>query len=156
MPGAILARRTPNRSTSSMAQSESNAKSSTPQGRERRAHPRVSADWPLEIALTSGSRPGLVQARVRDVSRAGVSFYVDRPIPMMTMLELALDLPTAKGRRLVRGKGAVVRCQKISAAVEHYEIAVFLHELSEGDRRAIESHVRERLGAGAVDPDQDD
>jgi hypothetical protein len=139
-----------------MAKSEPNAKTRAPQGRERRAHPRASADWPLEIALTSGPKPGPVQARVRDVSRAGVSFFVDRPIAMMTLLELALELPTPNGVRKVRGKGAVVRCQRLSAALAHYEVAVFLHELSEADRRAIDSHVRARVEAGALDPADDD
>jgi len=139
-----------------MAKSEPNAKPRPLQGRERRAHPRAGADWPLEIALTSGQRPGLVQARVRDVSRAGVSFYVDRPIAMMTMLELALELPTPKGLRKVRGKGAVVRCQRLSAAVEHYEVAVFLHELSEDDRRAIDLHVGAGLAAGTLGAVDDD
>lgn len=139
-----------------MAKSEPNAKPRPLTGRERRAHPRAAADWPLEIALTSGPRPGLVQARVRDVSRAGVSFYVDRPIAMMTMLELSLELPTAKGRARVRGKGAVVRCQRISAGVEHFEVAVYLHELSEADRRTIDEHVIGCLGAGAALPDDED
>ncbi len=139
-----------------MAKSEPNAKPRPLQGRERRQHPRAAADWPLEIALTSGPRPGLVQARVRDVSRAGVSFYVDRPLAMMTMLELSLELPTAQGRRKVRGKGAVVRCERISAAVEHYEVAVFLHELSEADRRTIDMHVLECLASGSLDPVEGD
>ncbi|HTF86955.1 MAG TPA: PilZ domain-containing protein [Planctomycetota bacterium] len=138
-----------------MAKSEPNAKLRPLQGRERRAHPRAAADWPLEIMLTSGPRPGLVQARVRDVSRAGVSFYVDRPIAMMTMLELSLELPSAKGRQKLRGKGAVVRCEKISAAVEHYEVAVFLHELSETDRRAIDLHVGHGLAAGTLESADD-
>jgi len=133
-----------------MAKSEPKPHSSKTPGSERRAHPRASADWPLEIALTSGPKPGLVQARVRDVSRAGVSFYVDRPIALMTMLQLALELPTPSGRRKVSGKGAVVRCVRLSAAVEHYEVAVFLHELSESDRRAIDTHVREKLGSGEL------
>lgn len=139
-----------------MATSDPNAKPRVTQGRERRAHPRAGADWPLEISLNTGPRPGVVKARVRDVSRAGVSFYVDRPIAMMTMLELAIDLPTPKGERKVRGKGAVVRCARISAGVEHYEVAVFLHELSEGDRRAIDEHVRERIGVGSLDASDDD
>lgn len=125
-----------------MAKSEPNAKPRPLSGRERRAHPRASADWPLEIALTSGPRPGLVQARVRDVSRAGVCFYVDRPIALMTMLGLALDLPTASGKQRITGKGAVVRCERIGPGVEHYEVAVFLHELGEAERRAIDQHVR--------------
>jgi len=93
---------------------------------------------------------------VRDVSRAGVAFFVDRPIAMMTMLDVRLELPTPKGRREVRGKGAVVRCERISAALEHYEVAVFLHELSEADRRTIDLHVRERLAAGAQENVDDD
>jgi hypothetical protein len=135
-----------------MAKSEPNAKPRPLQGRDRRAHPRAGADWPLEISLTSGPKPGLVHARVRDVSRAGVSFYVDRPIAMMTMLELRLELPTSRGPHKVHGKGAVVRCERISAAVEHYEVAVFLHELSEDDRRKIDLHVRDRLASGMLDP----
>jgi hypothetical protein len=139
-----------------MAKSEPNAKPRPLQGRDRRAHPRAGADWPLEIVLTSGTRPGLVHARVRDVSRAGVSFYVDQPIAMMTMLQLRLELPTAQGVRKVQGKGAVVRCERISAALEHYEIAVFLHELSEADRRAIDEHVSDRLASGALAPVDED
>lgn len=147
---------TPRPSSPKMAKSDPNARPRPTQGRERRAHPRAAADWPLEIALTGGAKPGLVQARVRDVSRAGVSFFVDRPIPMMTMLEIALDLPGTGGPRRVRGKGAVVRCERISAALEHYEVAVFLHELAEADRRAIDSHVRMRLADGTLAPASDD
>jgi len=106
-------------------------------GRERRQHPRAVAEWPLVIALPSGRHP----ARLRDVSRAGVSFYLDRPIALMTVLQLNLELPGARAKR-VSGTGAVVRCEKISAQVEHYEIAVFLHEMDEEARAAIEEYVR--------------
>jgi hypothetical protein len=63
----------------------------------------------------------------------------------MTLLQLELDLPAgtsgAKAHK-VRGAGAVVRCERISPGVEHYEVAVFLHDVSESDREALEAHVR--------------
>ena len=78
---------------------------------------------------------------MRDVSRAGVCFFLDRPIPLMTVLELSMSLRVKDGVRKVGGFGAVVRCDKIAKAVDHYEIAVFLHEMAEADRNAIEEYV---------------
>lgn len=110
---------------------------SSKRGAERRAHPRAPADWTVELALAGGSRRG----RLRDVSRAGLSFHTEAPIPMMTVLAVALDLPTPEGHRRITGSGAVVRCQRISPALEHYEVAVFLHDMSEADRAALAAHV---------------
>ena len=113
---------------------------STP-GRERRQHPRAPVDWPLSIKLTAGPNAGEHSARVRDVSRAGVCFYMEHPIPMLTALELELDLPARNGVERIRGSGAVVRCEPIGQGVEHYEIAVFLQHMEEGARAAIARYV---------------
>ena len=109
-----------------------------PTGAERRRHPRAEADWTVEIALDDGTH----RARLRDVSRIGLCFHVERAIPMMTVLQIALDLPVDGGVRRVSGSGAVVRCQRISPTLEHYEVAVFLHDMAEGDRAALDAHVR--------------
>ena len=109
-----------------------------PSGRERRKHPRAEAPWSVTLALDDGPHV----ARLRDISRAGLCFFLDRPIPPMTLLGVAFDLP---GARSVRGRGAVVRCERISPGVEHYEVAVFLHELDEEDRQAIDELVRQAL-----------
>lgn len=87
---------------------------------------------------------GPCKARLRDVSRSGVCFFVERPIGMMTLLQLELELPAAPGAKAhtVRGSGAVVRCEKISPSLEHYEVAVFLHDVTESDREALDAHVR--------------
>jgi hypothetical protein len=37
-----------------------------------------------------------------------------------------------------------VRCERISKAVDHWEVAVFLNEMSEADRRAMEDYVGTR------------
>jgi hypothetical protein len=106
-------------------------------GAERRRFARTNADLPISVRLPTGP----TEARVRDISRAGVCFFLDRAIPLMTVLEVDLDLGGAKGRQRVRGNGAVVRCERISKAVDHYEIAVYLHDMLDADRRALEEYV---------------
>lgn len=105
---------------------------------ERRRHPRAGGDQPLTIALADGPR----EVRLRDVSVSGVCFYSDVPIPEMTALGIQLDLPgeASPGGRIEAG-GAVVRCQRISPHVEHYEVAVFLHDATETTRRRIAQYV---------------
>ena len=112
-------------------------KNSQLSGRERRQHPRVQAEWPITIELEDGPH----EARIRDLSQAGVCFFLDRPVEEMTALRVELDVPGSAGTRRIHGAGAVVRCEKISAALEHYEIAVFLQEMSAPDRDWIDSFV---------------
>jgi hypothetical protein len=109
------------------------------EGDDRRHHPRVSVDWPLAIALDDGVH----EARLRDVSRSGVSFYLDRRVPEMTLLRLELDLPETGER--VSGTGVVVRCRPLSPALEHFEVAVFLNEMSADDRRSLAELVTRSL-----------
>jgi hypothetical protein len=113
------------------------ARSTESSDAERRRWPRAQADWPMRLALADGEH----EARVRDVSRAGVSFFLDRPLPLMTRLRVDLELPVEGGKRFVTGEGAVVRCEKISARLDHYEIAVFLQNLAEPDAATLESYV---------------
>ena len=109
------------------------------EGDERRHHPRVTVDWPLTIALDDGVH----EARLRDVSRSGVSFYIDRRIQEMTLLRLELELPGSGAR--VSGTGVVVRCRPLSPALEHFEVAVFLNEMADRDRVALAKLVTQSL-----------
>ena len=108
-----------------------------PTGAERRQYPRADADWPIRLLLPEGH----FEARVRDVSRAGICFFLDRPIPEMTSLRIDLELPVQEGMRFVRGDAVVVRCDKISDRLEHYEIAAFLNDMAAPDRDALEAFV---------------
>lgn len=114
-------------------------------GSERRRWLRAACDLPVTLNL-GGTR---CEAKLRDLSRAGVCFFLDRPVPMMTVLDVALELRLPAGVRRIRGSGAVVRCERISKALDHYEIAVFLHEMAEIDRRAVEEFIA-TLGPEAV------
>ena len=108
-------------------------------GRERRAHPRAVCDGSLTLQLDEGAYP----ARLRDVSRAGISFYLDRPVAEMTVLAVRIELPARGGAEAIRidGRGVVVRCLAISKSVDHYEIAVFLNELLDSQRESLDRFV---------------
>jgi hypothetical protein len=107
-------------------------------GAERRRHQRARADWPITIVLSDGVH----QAKIRDVSRSGVSFFLDRPIPEMTALRVQFDIPVEGGVRKVQGMGAVVRCERIARNLEHYEIAVFVQDMAQPDRETVDGYVR--------------
>jgi hypothetical protein len=107
-------------------------------GAERRRWPRATCELP--ITLTVGGQR--CEARLRDVSRAGVCFYLERPIAEMTVLAFALDVVVDGAVKPIRGKGVVVRCAKISPTLKHYEIAVFLNELPDADRELLDAQVR--------------
>lgn len=113
-------------------------------GRERRRWPRAEADWAISLALPGGE----YLARVRDVSRAGVCFFIDRPIPVMTAMRIDLELPVNEGKRFITGGGVVVRCEKISARLDHYEIALFLNDIAGPDQAALEAYVGGVSGGG--------
>lgn len=108
-------------------------------GAERRRWARVDSDLPITLQTPKGP----VQARMRDVSRAGVCFYMDQPLPLMTVLKL--DLPL--GKHLISGGGAVVRCEKISKLVDHWEVAVFLHDMTESDRELLETYIAQKIAS---------
>ena len=114
------------------------ANSSRFSGAERRRWPRATSERSITLTI-GGARH---EARLRDVSRAGVCFYLERPIALMTVLAFALDLEVDGAQRAIRGQGVVVRCAKISPTLKHYEVAVFLNELSETDRALLDAHVR--------------
>ena len=106
-------------------------------GAERRRHLRIPSDLTLEIALPDGVH----NARLRDVSESGISFFLDRGLDEMTILEVSFDLPSDDGHFSVRTTGVVVRSRKISPAVDHYEVALFFNGLDETAREALKLFV---------------
>jgi len=110
-----------------------------PGGRERRAHPRVTCDGTITLDLDDGSH----RARLRDVSRAGICFFLDRPLAEMTILSVRIDLPRGDGQEAARidARGVVVRCLPIAKALDHYEIALFLNDVTESQRERLDAFV---------------
>lgn len=109
----------------------------SPSGHERRQWHRARAEWPITVVLDDGVH----QARIRDVSPGGVCFFLDRPVKEMTTLRVEFDLPVESGTRRISGMGVVVRSEKISQAIDHYEIAVFMQDMAQPDRETVEGYV---------------
>lgn len=93
---------------------------------ERRRYPRVSGAFPLQL----GQGPEAVAAKTLNISCGGALCRVDRPIPAMTRVTVALALPT----RRIRCVGAVVRCRGGTAAV-------YFMRMRGADRRALAEFV---------------
>jgi len=110
--------------------------SSPASSRERRRHPRVRANCAVNLVLAEGP----FRANLRDISISGMCFHLDRGIPEMTRLDLDLELPHQGEVIRIRGEGVVVRSERISAAVDHFEIAVFFHSLRDSDRERLETY----------------
>ncbi|NQU48445.1 MAG: PilZ domain-containing protein [Planctomycetes bacterium] len=114
----------------------------TPLEKERRAHPRANAP---EIPLTLiGSDEVL---RVRDISQSGVAFYSESPVPLMTRVQFQIQLPDSARdtEQTVVGEGAVVRCERLSPALGHYEIAVFFQHLEKGCLDHLQDYMQRAL-----------
>lgn len=108
---------------------------------ERRAHPRVAApELPLRLA------DGANALRVRDISQSGVAFFSESSIPLWTTVKFELELPGPDGEaQTVRGEGAIVRCDRVSPAVGHYEVAVFFQHLDRDALNNLKAYLREAL-----------
>ena len=105
---------------------------------ERRQHPRAQAEeLPLHIGDETESA-----LRVRDLSQSGVAFFCDEAIPMMTAVKVAIEMP---GGDLIQAEGVVVRCERLSPAIGHYEVAIFFQSLNPGALQVIQTYVASRL-----------
>ena len=128
----------------------SRALDSSHKGKERRRHPRVSGkNLPLKLLGRGGEA-----YRIRDVSSAGVAFYSEEPVPVMTRVGFAIEFPASGGpgeARHASGEGVVVRCERLSRTLSHYEVAVFFGDLEDDAARLIQRYVDRHLKEAARD-----
>ncbi len=113
-----------------------------PLEKERRAHPRAKAP---ELPLTLIGSDHVL--RVRDISQSGVAFYSESPVPLMTRVQFQIALPAGEGEdeHMITGEGAVVRCERLSPALGHYEIAVFFQHLEKGSLDFLKAYMERAL-----------
>ncbi len=115
---------------------------------EQRRYPRVPEVLPVAVARGSWQ----FRAKTVNVSCGGVLCVVGRPLPLMTRVALTLELP----RRLVRCRGAVVRCRPAAAArgqrrSQAYRVAVLFMEMKPEDHRAVAEFVLQSMLGGRRD-----
>lgn len=127
-----------------------------PTTNERRRKQRVSVDLDMRCELSGRSG----SARIRDISASGVRCITQRALPLMTQVELVIQLPSDGDRREIVCRGAVVRSGPRAAAEKkaagdgrpqgerssstdapEYETAIFFTQVKDADRMQIEEFV---------------
>jgi len=100
---------------------------------ERRRHPRVRSDAPLQLTLKDRT----VETRIRDLSSSGIRFPAPAAMPLLSRVQIALELPGAEGsktRDFLSITGVVVRCDKALPGDAPYDTAIYFENLSEQAR----------------------
>jgi len=110
--------------------------------RERRRHSRLSVrDLPIILE-------GEIPLRVRDLSQSGACFFSETPLRMMTHVHFSFNFQTPDGQSLkAEGEGVVVRCERLSPALGHYEVALFFQDLYPGSADAIRAYLERQACA---------
>ena len=101
--------------------------------KERRRHPRFAVD---NLPVLVGDGQAL---RVRDLSRTGACFFSETQVRVMTHVRFLFELPGQDVK--VAGEGVVVRCERISPAVGHYEVALFFQDLDRASEKVLEAYL---------------
>lgn len=113
-------------------------------GKERRRYPRSRRGF---AAIEDKSGPGVLN-HVDNISANGVLCHTVKPIPVMTIMGIVLELPESSGQR-IEGEGVVVRCDADELGDDNFKVAILFTKLSDDSRTAIEEFVAEDLAAEA-------
>ena len=112
---------------------------------ERRRHPRVSIELPLRLTLQDGT----VDSHIVNLSESGIRLRTPSPLPLMTRVQIALELPDkagSSGAAAVAITGVIVRCVETPGQDNPYDTAIFFEDLSDSARGHIARFVQSNLG----------
>lgn len=105
---------------------------------ERRRAVRVDTELPFRVAHRSYE----LEAITVNLSSKGVYFRVEKDIPMMTKLHLAILLPGSS--KALRAESVVVRKEKDERSGAYF-IAAYFSEIKPADRRTLEQFIQSRV-----------
>ena len=111
---------------------------------ERRSFPRIK-DEGLSLKLNAGDFD--TTTHTLNISASGIYCKVDREIPLMSRVRVALELPEpAAENRSVKNlevDGVIVREHPviIDGAIKHYDIAIFFDSLTPKNRDTIQDYI---------------
>ncbi len=113
--------------------------------KERRRYPRIK-DKDVAIKLSGDGFNTITQSL--DISASGIYCKVDRPIPLMTRLQLLLTLPGRGGKASITMNvdGVVVREHPVMKddEVQYYDLAIFFNTLLPKERKKIVQYIEQR------------
>jgi len=107
---------------------------------ERRRYPRSRRGISL---IQEDEGPGVLN-HVDNISAAGVLCHTVQPVPLMTKIGIALELPKPFTHR-IEAEGVVVRCEADECGDDHFRVAILFTRLREEDQEAINHFVHQDL-----------
>ncbi len=110
---------------------------------ERRRDPRISVDLPLQLTF----RDRTVETRIRDLSNSGIRFRGPAALPLLSRVQIALQLPEvpATSTSSLAITGVVVRCDETGdGGSGRFDTAIYFEDLSPSARAQLSQFVTER------------
>lgn len=107
---------------------------------DRRRYPRSRRGLSL---LRDAGGPGVLN-HVDNISANGVLCHTVKPVPLMTRMSIALELPKPFNRRL-ETEGIVVRCDPDEKGDDHFKVAILFTRLDDEDHAALRRYVESDL-----------
>lgn len=108
-------------------------------GQERRQFPRSKSSLSLKKGDTSG-----ILNHVDNISANGVLCHTEKPLPLMTRMSIALELPKPFSRP-IDAEGVVVRCDPPDGDDAHYRVAILFTRITDEDHEAVRRFVEHDL-----------
>jgi len=109
---------------------------------ERRRHPRIAVDLPLRLTLQNRT----VVTRILDLSTSGIRFRTPEALPLLSRVQIGLELPASGGAAAPLAiTGVVVRCDELAAPdAAPFDTAIYFEDLSETARHQLARFVSGR------------
>ncbi len=109
---------------------------------ERRKEPRVAVQHPLRFTFAGKT----VETRIVDLSNSGIRFRTPAPLPVMSQMQISLELPDGTATAApISITGVVVRCAAVRGRTElPYDAAIFFEDISPASARTrLQRFIRE-------------
>jgi len=114
---------------------------------ERRRTPRTASR--LSMVLSDQTRE--MATRTENISASGANCVLTKCLPLMTKLEIRLELPLKPRAKRITCRGVVVRVNPPTPSPKQatYQTAIFFHDVSERDRSALDAFIQQHLQPNA-------
>lgn len=110
--------------------------------KEKRQCPRVEKILPIKLSVSDFD----VLTETNNISASGAYFPVDKPLELMSKLNVVLLIPLKRNRGKTIEKincvGVIVRCEISAESTKHpYRAAMYFSDLSDRDRKILRTFV---------------